>query len=341
MKTLRIAGALVLALAAGCPGWANDISNSTWSETAASNTAAPPNGWPSGTVTPVQVSPMMRETMAAIKRWYNHANAVKTSGGTANAQTLTYDVAPAAYVDGDGYTFLVGPGLTNTGSASLNVNGLGGVTIQVGTATLAAGALVAGRVVTVYYKSSGPSFQLPTAAAAVTTVIACSDLSNDGQGCSDTARAANLVLAGPTTGAAASPTFRALVAADIAAFAPLHNIPVAVGWPATLNPNNIVMAVVNQNSTITAIIGSVEIATGGAATVSVYKAPSATACSAGTVLHSGSFNANGTAATNQTLTLTVTTIAAGERLCLQATGTTAWTAGTGVGTMTVFLAPTP
>src|SRR6185369_3477067 len=184
------------------------------------------------------------------------------------------------------------------------------------------------------------------------TTAACADLSDAGTGCSGSASA---VGANPTATAGASAvngsatTFMrsdgapALAAASTstAGIAKLHNVPIAIGWPAALNPNDTILAVINQASTISAIIGSVETATGSAATVSVYKAPSGTACSAGTVLHSGSFNANGTAATNQTLTVTTSTIAAGERLCLQTTGTTAWTGGTGIGTITVFLAPTP
>ncbi len=124
-----------------------------------------------------------------------------------------------------------------------------------------------------------------------------------------------------------------------AGIAKLHTVPVSVGWIATVNPNNAVIAVINQASTVSAIIGAVETATGGTATVSVNKAASGTACSAGTTLHSGSFNANGTAATNQTLTVTTASLAAGDRLCLQTTGTTTWTTGTGIGTITVFLAP--
>lgn len=148
------------------------------------------------------------------------------------------------------------------------------------------------------------------------TQAACADLSNGAAGCS----------AGTAT-------------TSTAGIAKLHNVPVSAGWIATVNPNNVVIAVINQASTISAIIGAVETATGGTATVSVSKAASGTACSGGTVLHSGSFNANGTAATNQTLTVTTSTLAAGDRLCLQTTGTTTWTGGTGIGTITVFLAP--
>lgn len=121
--------------------------------------------------------------------------------------------------------------------------------------------------------------------------------------------------------------------------AKLHNVPVSLGWVATVNPTSAVIAVINQASTISAIIGAVETATGSAATVTVFKAPSGTACGSGTALHSGTFNANGTAATNQTLTVTTSSVSAGDRLCVTTTGTTAWTGGTGIGTITVFLAP--
>lgn len=177
-------------------------------------------------------------------------------------------------------------------------------------------------------------------------------------------QSANVVLAGrATAGSAIAPTFRSLVSADlppiscgdlsddgagctagaastsVAGIAKLHNVPVAVGWPAGLDPNNVVLATINQASTISAIIGSVETAVGAAATLTVSKAPSGTACSAGTVLHSGSFNANGTAATNQTLTVTTSSLSVGDRICLQTTNSANWVAGTGIGTITVFLSP--
>jgi hypothetical protein len=109
----------------------------------------------------------------------------------------------------------------------------------------------------------------------------------------------------------------------------------SIGWVAGVNPNNAGVIVFPANSTLKSIVGNVEVATGSAATVSVNVAASGTACSAGTTVHSGSFNANGTAATNQTLTLTTTAVTSPARLCLQTTGTTSWTGGTGVGTLTV------
>lgn len=108
-----------------------------------------------------------------------------------------------------------------------------------------------------------------------------------------------------------------------------------IGWIAGVNPNNALAIVLPAASTLVSIVGNVETAAGSAATVSVNVAASGTACSAGTAVHSGSFNANGTAATNQTLTLTTTAISSASRLCLQTTGTTSWTSGAAVGGLTV------
>lgn len=108
-----------------------------------------------------------------------------------------------------------------------------------------------------------------------------------------------------------------------------------IGWIAAVNPTNAGVIILPANATLVSIVGNVETAVGASATVSVNLASSGTACSAGTTVHSGSFNANGTAATNQTLTLTTTAVSSGQRLCLQTTGTTSWTSGTGVGTLTV------
>lgn len=116
---------------------------------------------------------------------------------------------------------------------------------------------------------------------------------------------------------------------------------VSAAWIATQDPNNDVLANITQETKVTAIVGTVTTAVGAATTVSVYKVASGAACSAGTILHSGSFDANGTAATDQTLTLVgaATTLLPGDRICLQTTGGGSWGGGSGVGNITVFLAP--
>lgn len=116
-----------------------------------------------------------------------------------------------------------------------------------------------------------------------------------------------------------------------------------IGWVATTNPDKAVIATASRAMQVTGIRGTVAAAVGTAATASVYKAPSGTSCSSGTIQHTGSFDANGTAATNQTLTLSSTTsdlqLAVGDRLCLSVTNTANWTAGAGNGGVTVSARP--
>ncbi len=97
-----------------------------------------------------------RAIRGAVKRWYNHANATVTSTGSANAQTVTYAVAPAAYVTGDGYVFVAG--FTNSGATTLNISGLGPIAVQSQGAALVGNEIVLGRVTIVYY--DGTVFQL-------------------------------------------------------------------------------------------------------------------------------------------------------------------------------------
>jgi hypothetical protein len=123
------------------------------------------------------------------------------------------------------------------------------------------------------------------------------------------------------------------------AFVKSQQIPISIGWIAGQNPNNAIVSIINQPMTVQAIVGAVEIANGSTATITVNHAPSGLACSAGTALHSGSFNANGTAATDQPLTVTTPILAAGTRVCLQTTGGTNWSSGAAVGTITIFVTP--
>jgi hypothetical protein len=101
----------------------------------------------------------------------------------------------------------------------------------------------------------------------------------------------------------------------------------SLSWLAGANPNNAVLLIANRAMTITGISGVPTVAAGAAATVTIKNG-------AGTAVHSGSFNANGTANTVQNLTVTVTTLAAGDFLWLSTTGS--WTAS--VGNITVFVA---
>lgn len=78
----------------------------------------------------------------------------------------------------------------------------------------------------------------------------------------------------------------------------------------TGNPNGLVIFTAPVNVKVTGIVGRLETANAGASTLSVVRMPSGTAIGSGIALHSGSFNAAGTPATNQTLTLSAATILA-------------------------------
>jgi hypothetical protein len=163
MRISRLLAALAALAIITAPALANDISNSTWNEQDNSNTAAPPAGWPSGTMLPNAVEPAARAILGAVKRWYDHANATATSGGSANAQTLTYSISPAAYVAGDEYVFI--PNFTNTGATTLNVNSLGAESIKIGTNALNGGELQAGEPTVVFW--DGTEFELLTTPARI------------------------------------------------------------------------------------------------------------------------------------------------------------------------------
>ncbi|MGE3784217.1 MAG: beta strand repeat-containing protein, partial [Alphaproteobacteria bacterium] len=101
-----------------------------------------------------------------------------------------------------------------------------------------------------------------------------------------------------------------------------------IGWVAGIDPNKAVVATFSSAATVTAIRGTVADAVGAAATVQVNKAPSGTACSSGTNIATGTFDANGTGGgTNQTLTLAgagAPSLSAGDRICLVTTGGSNW-----------------
>lgn len=95
-----------------------------------------------------------------------------------------------------------------------------------------------------------------------------------------------------------------------------------------------------RNMRVTKIQGRVRVAgTGGACTITLYKAPSGTAIGSGVALHSGTYNLVGTADAVQTLTLSTTVgalnIAAGDAIGFVLTGT----ATNAVGNVTVSVTP--
>jgi hypothetical protein len=112
----------------------------------------------------------------------------------------------------------------------------------------------------------------------------------------------------------------------------------SAGWPAGVNPNNIVVFTAAQAETVTAIVGRNEVTVGATATLTVNKAPSGTPCASGTAI-SSSFNANTSATTNQSIISGTPTLAAGDSVCFQTTGGSNWGSGTGIGTITISVKP--
>lgn len=136
-----------------------EIHTSSWSETAASNNAAPPDGFPEGQ-SYASLNNCMREMMAALKRQYNREHAVVIAGGSGDAMTLAHTVAPAAYASGMYFRFY-SPASANTVTApTLNVDGLGAKTIfkRDGLTALAAGDIVALTLYEVTY--DGTAFRI-------------------------------------------------------------------------------------------------------------------------------------------------------------------------------------
>src|SRR5574343_1067476 len=102
---------------------------------------------------------------------------------------------------------------------------------------------------------------------------------------------------------------------------------------------NVLDPAMSRRMIVKSIIGVPNTAASNAVTATVYKAASCTAIGSGTALHSGTFNLQGTAATNQTLTLSTTKsdldVAAGSRIGMVISGAPG---AAGVGTITVTLA---
>jgi hypothetical protein len=155
----------------------SDISSSNFSETAASNNASPPNGWPEGQ-SASSVNDCARELMAAVKRTWNRDHATATVGGTANAVTLAYTSGPSAYVTGEQFAWKATA--ANTGAVTVNVSGLGAVALKKpgasGPAALAGGEIQVGQIVVAQYDGT----QLLIVSAIPGGVTSVADATNGG-----------------------------------------------------------------------------------------------------------------------------------------------------------------
>lgn len=136
-----------------------DFGSATFSQTDSSNATGTMPSW-SGAAAPSTLDDAGRALQGAVTREWNWRSYTLTAGGTADAKTLTFSVAPAAYYNGQRFSFIANT--TNTTTATLNVNSLGAKSIRkmiAGTATvLAAGDMAAGAYVEVAYNTAGDYF---------------------------------------------------------------------------------------------------------------------------------------------------------------------------------------
>ena len=130
----------------------SELFSSDWSETAASNNAAAPNGAPEGMLGSA-VNNTIREMMAAHKRDWNRSHVTISSTGSANAYVLTYANAPT-YTHGIRLSFKAS--FANTGAATANANALGAKSIVRGdgATALAANDIVVNQHVDLEYDSA-------------------------------------------------------------------------------------------------------------------------------------------------------------------------------------------
>lgn len=161
-------------------------------------------------------------------------------------------------------------------------------------------------------------------------------------------RASNPTLVAPALGTPASvnlanATGYPAATTSVAGVAKLHNVPISMGWNSATNPDGNFVAAITQASRISAIKGRIGAAVGATATITVKKAASGVDCSAsGTALHSGTFNANGTANAIQTLTLVggaTDDLAVDDTICFSTSDGANFLAGSGKGVISIDLAP--
>jgi hypothetical protein len=113
------------------------------------------------------------------------------------------------------------------------------------------------------------------------------------------------------------------------------NIPYTTASPLTLSS-----AVFSRACVVQSITAVPDVASTNAVTATAFKAASGTALGSGTALHSGTYNLQGTAATNQSLTLSATTgvtsVPAGSRVGIVISGALG---ASGSGVVTIALTP--
>lgn len=146
----------------------------SWSQTAASNNSADSTiNWAEGQA-PSSINDSARASMAVLAKWRDDisgvttSNNVLTTGGTANAQTLSTNGSIAALTNGWTVTFKAGA--TNTGACTLAVDSLTAKNIQkISGTNLVGGEILTGQCYTVTYHQPADAWVMRDSVPAAST----------------------------------------------------------------------------------------------------------------------------------------------------------------------------
>ncbi len=135
----------------------------TWNTADSSNTDLFPEGMPFNAV-----NDGGRAVQGAIARWFGDSNGSVTATGSANAYAITSNRTIASLVNNTMMAWTAN--FTNTGAATLNLNGLGAKSIKrFNGSALASGDIISGQPVVTIYKSASDQWFMMTAPAALVT----------------------------------------------------------------------------------------------------------------------------------------------------------------------------
>jgi microcystin-dependent protein len=125
----------------------------SWSTTAATNATADADvNWAEG-MAPSAVNNSARAEMASVAKWRDDLNGSLSTGGSANAYTLTTNQTFASLTNGLMVCFVAS--FTNTTTCTLNVDGLGAVPLRIaGAVECPAGSVVSGAAYFATYRSA-------------------------------------------------------------------------------------------------------------------------------------------------------------------------------------------
>jgi len=128
-----------------------------WSTTASDNDDADSTiNWSEGQ-NPSTVNNSARALMARVSEFLSDITSAKTTAGTGAAYTVTATQQPASLPDG--FTLLILPHADNTGTCTINVNGLGAKALRsTSAANMAAGVIKTNQPALIVYRQSSDEF---------------------------------------------------------------------------------------------------------------------------------------------------------------------------------------